>query len=692
MWIRTLLAWNKVLVLSAILGLPACKTFQNPKDGGAPDSGGPGSAGRGVPGGGGGGGTAGTGTGGIVGPQMDAADAPLDIVSMPPDTASGSGGSGGGTMSGCAAGTTRLCKDDPDHAALGNCGDGSEACVAGAWGPCSLQPAAKDSCAIQGDDATCNGQPNEGCPCVSGATQACGPAADVGLCKRGTQTCTNGAWGSCVGAVFAAPRDCTSAADNNCDGMPDNTLDAVCVCAKAATRACDEHPGKDGNGRCKPGTQTCVVAADNKTSDWGTCGGGVAPAAADTCAPGNDDNCNGMPNEGCACVTGNTQPCGPAANIGICKRGSQTCTGGTWGACTGAVSAAARNCTSSVDNDCNGTPDNADTSTCKCQMGATNPCPAGNDPQCVTGNETCMISADKSSSSWTIGTCAVKAGACGTAASCLNDVLKPAGTCGGSIGTVGSNGNASCNVPLANNCSNFHSCASPTACSSTCSGTTGCASGYYCAGANSCVPKKADGALCASNNECAHTCGGRCCAASQSCLCPQPTAQNLFINAGPGFDSSDFSLWGPSSAVEYAGDDADGCPFSGSIVKYGLTDNYGYPQACANVPAGGGPYTFGFSLKNPMQDIDVFYCAIFWWTGQNCTGEDDGDNFIVNSDVHIPNNFAPNWIPRSASFNAPATSPYDGKPINSLQMRCPDSMSPVYIDKVYLSPGFSGGY
>jgi hypothetical protein len=38
--------------------------------------------------------------------------------------------------------------------------------------------------------------------CLDGSTESCGPAAEEGTCKFGTRTCTAGAWGECVGAVF----------------------------------------------------------------------------------------------------------------------------------------------------------------------------------------------------------------------------------------------------------------------------------------------------------------------------------------------------------------------------------------------------------------------------------------------------------------------------------------------------------
>ncbi len=321
--------------------------------------------------------------------------------------------------------------------ALGACASGTQTCSGGKWGACSIAPAAKDDCTVKGDDSNCNGAPNDGCPCVNGDTQACGPAA-VGICKPGTATCVSGVWGACVGAVNKAARDCTSTADNDCDGLPDNTVDVVCKCGSGTAQACSAHPGNDGYGPCTAGRQSCVIAADKASSTWGACSGAVGPAAADSCVKGDDSNCNGTANEGCACVStdvprscaaagalgncakgtqtcstagqwgacsvqpasadscavkgddatcngkanegcpcvsGDTQACGPAA-VGICKPGTAACTNGVWGACVGAVNKAARDCTSAADNDCDGSPDNTIDLVCACTSGKTQACGA----------------------------------------------------------------------------------------------------------------------------------------------------------------------------------------------------------------------------------------------------------------------------------------------------------------------------
>jgi hypothetical protein len=43
----------------------------------------------------------------------------------------------------------------------------------------------------------------------------------------------------------------------------------------------------------------CVESADGSHTAWDTCFGAVGPASADTCSPGDDSNCNGIPNQGC---------------------------------------------------------------------------------------------------------------------------------------------------------------------------------------------------------------------------------------------------------------------------------------------------------------------------------------------------------------------------------------------------------
>jgi hypothetical protein len=206
---------------------------------------------------------------------------------------------------GCSNGTVRNCP------ALGNCAMGEQVCENGEYGACSVTPGTSDSCAIPNDDTDCDGTPNGGCECEDGNTQPCGPSSDAGVCTFGTSTCSEGAWGECIGAVFPGARDCASNADNDCDGSADNVVSGDCACAVGTSRACDTHPGKDGFGVCEAGSQTCQAAADGSSSFWGTCTGSVGPQPADSCTmSGNDGNCDGVANGGCTCVQPATTTCG----------------------------------------------------------------------------------------------------------------------------------------------------------------------------------------------------------------------------------------------------------------------------------------------------------------------------------------------------------------------------------------------
>jgi hypothetical protein len=264
--------------------------------------------------------------------------------------------------------------------------------------------------AQSGSESDGNGAPTSGdagsSGCSEGATQACGPNVELGVCKFGSQTCKDGAWGECTGAMLAKARDCGSADDNDCDGQPDNVADDVCRCPAGAQQACDEHAGLDGHGQCKAGSQRCVLGDSNLTSDWGPCTGSVGPGTTDSCTvPGDDTNCDNVPNGGCTCVEGQTMPCGPVQAVGICKPGLSTCTNGKFSACVGAVFPAKRDCTSSQDNDCDGKPDNTIDQTCTCAVGAVQPCNQhpGKDGNgaCTSGRQTCQGGVNNASSNFT---------------------------------------------------------------------------------------------------------------------------------------------------------------------------------------------------------------------------------------------------------------------------------------------------
>lgn len=240
----------------------------------------------------------------------------------------------------CSPSETRACPG-----ALGNCARGRQTCTAdGLWGACDVQSAARDRCDVPGDDADCDGTPSEDCDCVEGETSACGPDAEVGICRRGTSTCSGGAWGPCLGAILPAPRDCRSSADNDCDGAPDDTLDATCQCVPDSVEACGAHPGRDGFGACRAGSRTCVPAAGFVSSNWSACTGSVGPGPR-SCSSSADNDCDGLPDNTrdvvCPCAPGETRSCGELAadETRGCGTGTSVCLadpagGAAWSDCS----------------------------------------------------------------------------------------------------------------------------------------------------------------------------------------------------------------------------------------------------------------------------------------------------------------------------------------------------------------------
>ncbi|MBS3158045.1 glycoside hydrolase family 44 protein [Candidatus Woesearchaeota archaeon] len=57
-------------------------------------------------------------------------------------------------------------------------------------------------------------------PCTEGETRSCG-ISDLGTCKFGTKTCSNGIFGDCIGAIVPIEETCNSL-DDNCNGIVDD--------------------------------------------------------------------------------------------------------------------------------------------------------------------------------------------------------------------------------------------------------------------------------------------------------------------------------------------------------------------------------------------------------------------------------------------------------------------------------------
>jgi hypothetical protein len=283
----------------------------------------------------------------------------------------------------CEADAKEACETHGEFDGIGPCRAGERKCVLSSdrqrsdWGPCTgaVAPLVKDSCIVLGDDSNCNGTPNGDCTCVEGAVVACGPPADVGICRRGTSTCVNGKPGDCLHPVYKQARDCTSPNDNDCNGQADNLETAFCKCEIGKKQDCGTHP-QDGTGQCTQGSQLCIAGPNNTTSAFGDCLGSVGPVARDCTSP-KDNDCNGTPDNTldtiCACTIGVVSNCltHPGLdNVGICRAGQALCIAGpgnsssSLGTCSGSVGPLpADSCTvAGDDSNCNGTMNDA----CEC--------------------------------------------------------------------------------------------------------------------------------------------------------------------------------------------------------------------------------------------------------------------------------------------------------------------------------------
>lgn len=141
-----------------------------------------------------------------------------------------------GTERECAETEDGKAIDFPGGIPRGSCRMGAQLCEEGKWSKCvgAVPPREKDTCEPNNDD-NCNGRPTDHCGCVAGTTQECG--SDVGVCQKGKITCQeNGEWGDdCIGEIAPSEEICDGKADENCDGKSD---EENCECINGRTMEC----------------------------------------------------------------------------------------------------------------------------------------------------------------------------------------------------------------------------------------------------------------------------------------------------------------------------------------------------------------------------------------------------------------------------------------------------------------------
>ncbi|MBU0708117.1 hypothetical protein KKG41_07185, partial [Patescibacteria group bacterium] len=267
-------------------------------------------------------------------------------------------------------------------------------------------------------DSACTGSGG----CTPGDTQECLTGL-LGLCGIGVQECqSDRTWGSCV-TLFSpgdVPEDCSSGADEDCDGATDCSDSADCSADPACTV-----PG------CVPGDiKTCSLSVPGicgtgqmmcqPDETWGACTAVWNPGdLPEDCSSGADEDCDGYTDcsdpdcaadpacsGGSGCTPGDTKACA-TGYMGVCGTGQQTCQPDrTWGACDTLVLPGDRNedCSNGLDDDCDGATDCSDPLDCAadpacsgsggCTPGETRQCGYNDLGECELGTQMCPQSGD----------------------------------------------------------------------------------------------------------------------------------------------------------------------------------------------------------------------------------------------------------------------------------------------------------
>ncbi len=300
----------------------------------------------------------------------------------------------------CEPGAQRECYSGAEETkGVGACKTGKQTCRPDRkWGSCEGQvlprpeEAAEEADAVRGlcngMDDNCDGSvDNRGGKANDPLLRSCYEASPASLrkgdCKEGIQRCEAGVWSACDGQLVPKAEECNGK-DDDCNGLIDDAI-PVRPCLSAANTGCKKAASGliQCLGNCAQGQERCI---DGK---WDTCQGEVLPISQELCGNNQDDDCNGLLDDGCVCKDGDKRSCYTGTKStegrGRCKAGTQTCFQSKWGECQGETLPQNEVC-NAEDDDCDGIVDNL-AGTCPVQ-GQTGACSTGS-WRCEQGQAVC---------------------------------------------------------------------------------------------------------------------------------------------------------------------------------------------------------------------------------------------------------------------------------------------------------------